>query len=267
MDAGGENLPMNDPRIIPCLDLREGRVVKGVQFSGLRDAGDPLERALHYAREGAAELFLLDIAATSAGRPLICNLLREISAATGLALTVGGGINSTAVIKEMLQSGAARVSMGSAVLESPALIEEGTALFGRSAIVVSIDARKADVRQPGEKPRWEVYRGGGRHRTGRDAVEWACEAEQRGAGEILLNSMDADGTLQGYDLALLKAVTGAVSIPVIASGGAGRLEHLWQAFTTGGANAVLAASILHDGRFTIGEIRHYLAEKNSGKEK
>lgn len=267
MDAGGENFPMNSPRIIPCLDLREGRIVKGVQFSGLRDAGDPLERAFFYAREGAEELFLLDIAATAAGRPLICNLISVISATTGLALTVGGGVNSTAVIEEMLKSGAARVSLGSAALENPDLIKEGAALFGRSAIVVSIDARRADARQPGEKPRWEVYRGGGRHPTGRDAVEWACEVEQRSAGEILLNSMDADGTLQGYDLALLKAVTGAVSIPVIASGGAGELEHLWKALTTGGADAVLAASILHDGRFTIGEIKRYLARKNSGKEK
>ena len=262
MNARGRNLPMNTPRIIPCLDLREGRVVKGVQFSGLRDAGDPLERALYYAREGAGELFLLDIAASPESRILTCNLLRKISAATEIPLTVGGGINSAAVIEEMLHSGAARVSIGSAALENPGLIDEGARLFGSNAIVISIDARKISaVPPPGKKCRWEVYRGGGRHPTGRDAVEWSREATQRGAGEILLNSMDADGTLQGYDLALLEAITGAVSIPVIASGGAGKLEHLFEALTTGGAAAVLAASILHDGKFTIGEIRSYLAEK------
>ncbi|MDI9457014.1 MAG: imidazole glycerol phosphate synthase subunit HisF [Bacillota bacterium] len=252
---------MNSPRIIPCLDLREGRVVTGVQFSSLRDAGDPVERAIFYAREGADELFLLDIAASPASRPLTFSLIRKISTTAGIPLTVGGGIDRTDIIDEMLQNGASKVSISSAALENPTLIEEGARLFGRRRIVVAIDARRLAPAQPGEKPRWEVYSRGGRHPTGRDAVEWAREAEQLGAGEILLTSMDADGTLQGYDLALLTAVTGAISIPVIASGGAGKLEHLYEALTKGGADAVLAASILHNNNFSIREIKEFLAAK------
>lgn len=251
---------MHSPRIIPCLDLLDGRVVTGVQFAGLRDSGDPLERAVFYAGEGAGELFLLDIAASPERRPLTCDLIRRITAAVGIPLTVGGGIDSLAVIEELLHSGAARVSIGSAALKDPALIGEGVRRFGSRRLVVSIDARRTAV-PPGETPRWEVYSGGGRRPSGRDAVRWAQEVEGLGAGEILLTSMDADGTRQGYDLALLGAVTGAVSIPVIASGGAGRLEHLLEAFTIGGAQAVLAASILHDGNCSIGEMRSFLAEK------
>lgn len=251
---------MGSPRIIPCLDLRDGRVVTGIQFSGLRDAGDPLERALFYAREGAAELFLLDIAASPASRSLTRALIREISSATDLSLTVGGGIDSVEVIEAMLQSGAGRVSLGSAALDNPSLIGEGARLFGGAHLVVAIDAR-GSVPAPGNQPRWEVYSGGGRRATGRNAVEWAAEVERRGAGEILLTSMNTDGTQQGYDLALLKTVTAAVSLPVIASGGAGHPEHLFEALTSGGADAVLAASILHDGNYSIGEIRAFLAGK------
>lgn len=252
---------MKSPRIIPCLDLREGRVVTGVQFSSLRDAGDPVERAAYYAREGADELFLLDIAASPASRPLTLGLVQKISATAGISLAVGGGIDQTAVMGKMLQHGASKVSINSAALENPALIEEGARLFGSSCIVVAIDARRITPALPKEKPRWEVYSRGGRRPAGRDAVGWARDAEQLGAGEILLTSMDADGTLQGYDMALLAAVTGAVSIPVIASGGAGKLEHLFEALTSGGADAVLAASILHDGNFSIREIRQFLAAK------
>ncbi len=252
---------MRHHRIIPCLDLREGRVVKGVQFADLRDAGDPVERAALYAREGADELFLLDIAATARSRPVTRELIGKISA-TGIPLTVGGGINSAAVIDEMLRGGADKVSIGSAALENPALIEESAKRFGSKRIVVAIDTRRANLEHPpGSELCWEVYSGGGRHPTGRDAAGWAREVELLGAGEILLTSMDADGTLAGYDLALLKRVTGAVSIPVIASGGAGRLEHLYEALTEGRADAVLAASILHRGRYSIGEIKAFLASR------
>lgn len=249
---------MRHHRIIPCLDLREGRVVKGVQFSNLRDAGDPVERSALYAREGADELFLLDITATAKSRPVTLELIGKISASTRIPLTVGGGINSAAVIDEMLQRGAAKVSIGSAALENPALIEESAKFFGSSRIVVAIDVRQTNPEHPGSGPYWEVYSGGGRRPTGRDAAGWAREAELLGAGEILLTSMDADGTREGYDLALLKKVTGTVSIPVIASGGAGRLEHLYEALTDGGADAVLAASILHQGRYSISEIKAFL---------
>lgn len=252
---------MSYHRIIPCLDLREGRVVKGVQFADLQDAGDPVTRAAFYAREGADELFLLDIAATAKSRPIIQGLIRNISAAIKIPLTVGGGINSTAVIDEMLQGGASKVSIGSAALENPTLIEEGARLFGRHRIVVAIDARRTKPQPSPAAPCWEVYSGGGRRPTGRDAAGWAREAELLGAGEILLTSMDTDGTLKGYDLALLKAVADTVSIPVIASGGAGRLEHLYEALTEGRADAVLAASILHQGRYSISEIKAFLAAK------
>lgn len=254
-------MPMNSPRIIPCLDLRAGRVVKGVQFTGLIDSGDPLERALSYLREGAEELFLLDIAVTPESRRLTCDLLRKISAEGGVSLTVGGGINSASAAHRMLQCGARRVSLGSAALDNPALIEEGARLFGSERLVVSIDARSTAPVLPGDNPRWEVYSGGGRRPTGRDAVEWACEVEQRGAGEILLTSMDADGTRQGYDLPLLRAVTGVTSLPVIASGGAGTLEHLFEALSAGGAAAVLVASILHQNNFSIREIKDFLARR------
>ncbi len=257
----GRCVQMSYPRIIPCLDLREGRVVTGIQFSQLRDAGDPLELASFYAREGADELFLLDIAATPASRPLTCSLIRDISSATDLCLTVGGGIDSAAVIEEMLKSGAHRVSLGSAALDNPSLIEEGARLFGSRHLVVAIDARRTAPAQPEKNARYEVYKGGGRRPTGRDAVEWAAEVERRGAAEILLTSMNTDGTRQGYDLALLKAVTAAVTLPVIASGGAGRPEHLFDALTAGGADAVLAASILHDGNYSIRGIRAFLAGK------
>lgn len=248
-------------RIIPCLDLRDGRVVKGVQFLDLRDAGDPVELAALYARQGADEIFLLDIAATAKSRAVTLELIERISSSAGIPITVGGGINSAAAIDEMLQRGADKVSIGSAGLECPAFIEESAKLFGSSRIVVAIDACRSNSKLPRANKRWEVYSGGGRHPTGRDAAGWAREAELLGAGEILLTSIDADGTLSGYDLALLKKVTGAVSVPVIASGGAGKPEHLYEALTEGGADAVLAASILHRDRYSIGDIKAFLASR------
>ncbi len=254
---------MHHHRIIPCLDLHEGRIVKGVQFSNLQDAGDPIERAALYAREGADELFLLDIAALGKNRRLTLKLVESITtAAPGLPVTVGGGIDRTAVMEEMLQWGATKVSIGSAALENPALLAEGARLFGSSRIVVAIDTRRSPPDNGGSEPRWEVYSRGGRQPTGRDAALWAREAEQLGAGEILLTSMDADGTGEGYDLALLKMVTGGLSIPVIASGGAGTLEHLYKALAEGGADAVLIASMLHQDRCSIGEIKRFLKARS-----
>ena len=254
-------MPMISPRIIPCLDLRAGRVVTGVQFTGLRDAGDPLELARFYLREGAAEIFLLDIAASPGSRALTGNLVQKIWETDEVSLTVGGGIDSADTAGQMLQCGAARVSLGSAALDNPPLIDELARLFGSERIVAAIDARSASPESAGPQRRWEVYSGGGRDPTGRDAVEWAREVEQRGAGEILLTSMDTDGTRQGYNLPLLQAVTAAISLPVIASGGAGKLEHLFEALSTGGADAVLAASILHENRFTIPEIKDFLVRR------
>lgn len=252
---------MHHHRIIPCLDLLKGRIVKGVQFSNLQDAGDPVERAVLYAREGADELFLLEIAASAINRPVTLELIETLSASTVIPITVGGGINSLAMIDETLQCGANKVSIGSAALKDPALIEESAKRFGSSRIVVAVDARRVKSEQAGLEHCWEVFSGGGRLPTGRSASEWTREVEQRGAGEILLTSMDADGTCTGYDLALLKNVTGIVAIPVIASGGAGRLEHLYDALTGGGADAVLLASILHQGCYSISEIKSFLGAR------
>lgn len=248
-------------RIIPCLDVRNGRVVKGTRFVGLRDAGDPVERASFYDRSGADELVFLDITASAEGRRPMLEAVRRTAAAVSIPLTVGGGIDSVEAMRALLQSGADKVSVNTAALENPALIREGAERFGSRRIVAAVDARRVETGAPGAPPRWEVYSHGGRHPTGRDVVRWAAEVEQLGAGEILLTSMDADGTRGGYDIELLAAVTGAVSIPVIASGGAGTLEHLFEALTAGGAHAVLAASILHYGTYTIAEIKQYLAQK------
>ncbi len=250
-------------RIIPCLDIRDGRVVKGVHFRGLRDAGDPIARACFYDREGADELVLLHISPPSGDRRATIEIVRRIAGAISIPLTAGGGIGSVENMRELIDAGANKVSVGTAALENPALIRSGSDCFGGRRIVAAIDAcrrseTKAD-RPAGKEPRWEVYSHGGRHPTGRDAVAWAMELEVLGAGEILLTSIDADGTGDGYDLELLAAVTGKVSIPVIASGGAGKLEHLAEALTAGGADAVLAASILHDGFFSITQIKTYLA--------
>ncbi len=248
-------------RIIPCLDVRDGRVVKGTRFINLRDAGDPVERADFYNREGADEIVFLDITASVEKRRAIIDVVEKTAEVVFIPLTVGGGIDSVDFMQELLNSGADKVSLNTAALKDPALIQAGAERFGSQCLVVAIDARRSEQTEAGGSSSWEVYSHGGRTPTGRDAVEWAKEAEKLGACEILLTSMDADGTLDGYDTALLSAVADAVSIPVIASGGAGTLEHLYEALTEGKAHAVLAASILHYGTYSIAEIKGYLSQK------
>lgn len=238
--------------------MQNGRVVKGTRFLNLRDTGDPVELAAFYDREGADELVFLDITASSEGRQAIVSTVRRTAEKLFIPLTVGGGIDSVQFMRELLQNGADKVSVNTAALKNPALIRAGADCFGSQCIIVAIDARRTDAAADND-PHWEVYSHGGRRTTGRDALHWAVEVEKLGAGEILLTSMDADGTLNGYDLALLAAVTGAVSIPVIASGGAGTLEHLYEALTAGRAHAVLAASILHFGTYSIRDIKEYLS--------
>ncbi|HXG16559.1 MAG TPA: imidazole glycerol phosphate synthase subunit HisF [Calidithermus sp.] len=242
-------------RIIPCLDVTAGRVVKGVRFVDLRDAGDPVEAALAYDAQGADELVFLDITASHEGREIMLDVVRRTAEGIYMPLTVGGGVRSVDDVRRLLRAGADKVSLNTAALDRPALIREAAERFGSQCIVVAIDAR----REPGPGPtRWGVYTHGGRRPTGRDAVAWAQEAAALGAGEILLTSMDRDGTKDGYDLELTRAVTAAVEVPVIASGGAGTLEHLWEGLVEGGADAVLAASIFHFGLHTISEAKAYL---------
>ncbi len=246
-------------RIIPCLDVRDGRVVKGTRFVNLRDAGDPVELAGFYSSEGADELVFLDITASLEGRRAIVDAVSKAADAVFIPLTVGGGIDSPEFMQELLQSGADKVSLNTAALKNPALIKTGAERFGSQCIVAAIDARRVKNTSGSRPQKWEVYSHGGRTPTGRNVVEWAREVEELGAGEILLTSMDADGTQDGYDTELLAAVTEAVEIPVIASGGAGSLEHLYEALTIGNAHAVLAASILHYGTYSIAEIKDYLS--------
>ncbi len=250
-------------RIIPCLDVRDGRVVKGTRFLNLKDAGDPVEMAAFYNNEGADELVFLDITASVEKRRAIVDVVEKTADAVFIPLTVGGGIDNVEFMQELLNAGADKISLNTAALKNPGLIREGAQQFGSQCIVVAIDARRNKQKSvpSDEIPQWEVYSYGGRTPTGRDVVEWAIEAERLGAGEILLTSMDADGTLDGYDTELLSVVTEAVEIPVIASGGAGNLDHLYEALTTGKAHAVLAASILHYGTYRIMDIKDYLASK------
>lgn len=241
-------------RIIPCLDVHAGRVVKGVNFVNLVDAGDPVEQAKAYETQGADELVFLDITASSDKRAIMLDVVERTASQCFMPLTVGGGLRTVEDIRKMLNAGADKVSLNTAAILNPDLVSEASAKFGNQCIVVAIDAKKeADGK-------WNVYTHGGRNRTELDAVEWAKEAERRGAGEILLTSMDADGTKDGYDIALTKAVSDAVSIPVIASGGAGKLEHLVDVVKNGGANAVLAASIFHFGTYTITQAKKALQE-------
>ena len=240
-------------RIIPCLDIKDGRVVKGVNFVNLRDAGDPVEQARIYDRAGADELVFLDITATSEARKTVAELARRVADEVFIPFTIGGGLRALDDIRTLLRAGADKVSLNSAAVRGPELITRGAELAGSQAIVIAIDAKRT---QPS---RWEVYVSGGRTPTGLDAIEWACEAEQRGAGEILLTSMDADGTKNGFDLELTRAVAEAVNIPVIASGGAGRLEHFLEAVTIGKAEAALAASLFHYRELTIANVKDYLA--------
>ena len=241
-------------RVIPCLDVNRGRVVKGVNFVGLRDAGDPVELAARYDREGADELVFLDITASHEGRGTIVELARRTAEEVFIPFTIGGGLRSEEDIREMLAAGADKVSLNSAAVRDPELISRGSDRFGAQCIVVAIDAKR---RAGGDG--WEVFLNGGRLATGREAVAWAAEAAVRGAGELLVTSMDRDGTQDGFDVELLAAVAEAAPVPVIASGGAGRLEHFAAAVAEGRADAVLAASVFHDGVYSIAQVKEAMA--------
>ncbi|NUZ06659.1 imidazole glycerol phosphate synthase subunit HisF [Piscinibacter koreensis] len=241
-------------RIIPCLDVTAGRVVKGVNFVELRDAGDPVEIAARYNEQGADELTFLDITATSDGRDVILHIIEAVASQVFIPLTVGGGVRTVADVRRLLNAGADKVSFNSAAVANPQVIFDSAARYGSQAIVVAIDAKR---RANGDG--WDVYTRGGRTNTGLDAVEWATRMAAAGAGELLLTSMDRDGTRSGFDLALTRAVSDAVPVPVIASGGVGALEHLSEGIRVGGADAVLAASIFHYGEFTVGQAKALLA--------
>ena len=246
---------MHTKRIIPCLDVKGGRVVKGTNFVGLRDAGDPVELAATYDLEGADELVFLDITASVEERKAMLDVINKTAGEVFMPLTVGGGISTVDDIRNALRAGADKTSVNSAAVKNPQLIAEGAKLFGSQCIVLAIDARRC-----GEN-KWEVYVHGGRTPTGIDAVEWAKQGVALGAGEILLTSMDADGTKNGYDIPLTKAVSEAVNVPVIASGGAGKLEDFYEVLAEGGADAVLAASVFHYKTFTIQQVKEYLSDR------
>ena len=245
-------------RLIPCLDVANGRVVKGVNFINLRDAGDPVELACLYSDEGADELVFLDIKATFENRKTLIDLVSRTAKTVKIPFTVGGGIKSIDSINDLLRAGADKVSLNSSAVNNPGLIQDSSAKFGSQCIVIAIDARK----NFNQDNKWEVYINGGRINTGIDVISWSKKVEELGAGEILLTSMDGDGTQKGYDLELNRSVSEAVKIPVIASGGAGSLNDIYEVFTEGGASAALLASLLHDKILTIKEIKSYLIEKN-----
>ena len=242
-------------RVIPCLDVKDGRVVKGVKFVELKDAGDPVECAIAYDKDKADELVFLDITASHENRRTVIEMVERVAESIYIPFTVGGGISDLETIRDLLAGGCDKVSLNTAVINDSELVTRASGRFGSQCIVVAIDCRRND------RGGWTVYTHGGRKATGLDAVDWAAKVEELGAGEILLTSMDADGTKDGYDLPLLKAVCNRVRIPVIASGGAGELEHLYQAFAEANADAVLAASIFHYGTFTVSQAKKYLAEK------
>jgi cyclase len=245
-------------RIIPCLDVDNGRVVKGVQFVDIRDAGDPVEIAKRYDEQGADELTFLDITASHEDRDTMVHVVEEVAGQVFIPLTVGGGIRSVDDIRRMLNAGADKVAINTAAVNRPEFVKEAAEKFGAQCIVVAIDAKR--VSGEGEPPRWEIFTHGGRKPTGIDAIAWAQKMVAFGAGEILLTSMDRDGTKQGFDLELTRAICDAVSVPVIASGGVGNLRHLAEGVTQGGADAVLAASIFHFGEYTIAEAKRAMAE-------
>ena len=249
-------------RIIPCLDVTGGRVVKGVNFVELRDAGDPVEIAARYNDQGADELTFLDITATSDGRDLILHIIEAVASQVFIPLTVGGGVRVVEDVRRLLNAGADKVSFNSAAIANPQVIEDASAKYGAQCIVVAIDANRRNAEDAATRGAgWDVYSHGGRKNTGLDAVAWATEMARRGAGEILLTSMDRDGTKSGFDLALTRAVSDAISVPVIASGGVGTLEHLADGVQQGGADAVLAASIFHYGEFTVAEAKACMAAR------
>lgn len=243
-------------RIIPCLDVKDGRVVKGINFVNLRDAGDPIECGLRYSEEGADELVFLDITASSDRRNIVAEMVRRVADSMNLPFTVGGGLRTVGDIQEILRSGADKVTINTSAIEDPRLIQESAERFGTQCIVVAIDAR----RESGSGSA-KVYTHGGRHRTELEAVEWAQKVAELGAGEIMLTSMDADGTKSGYDIELTRRVATSVRIPVIASGGAGNMQHLYEGLTAGSASAVLAASIFHFREITIADAKTYLRER------
>ncbi len=243
-------------RIIPCLDVHAGRVVKGINFVNLRDAGDPVETAAAYDRAGADELVFLDITASSDARETVADMVRKVAEQVFIPFTVGGGIRTVEDFRNILREGADKVSVNSAAIDDPSLISEAALKFGSQCVVVAIDARR---REDGSG--WNVYKHGGRIDTGKDAVEWAVKACQAGAGELLLTSMDCDGTKAGYDIELTRIISENVDIPVIASGGAGKKEHFYEAFSEGGADAALAASLFHFNELGIAELKDYLADR------
>ena len=249
-------------RIIPCLDVTGGRVVKGVNFLELRDAGDPVEIAARYNAQGADELTFLDITATSDGRDLILPIIEAVASQVFIPLTVGGGVRTVEDVRRLLNAGADKTSFNSAAIANPAVIDEVSHRYGAQCIVVAIDAKRRTAADAAERgPGWDVYSHGGRKNTGLDVVRWAAEMARRGAGEILLTSMDRDGTKSGFDLELTRAVSDAVGVPVIASGGVGNLDHLADGVQAGGADAVLAASIFHYGDHTVGEAKALMAAR------
>ena len=247
-------------RIIPCLDVKDGRVVKGVNFVNLRDAGDAVENALFYDKEGADELVFLDITASYEKRKTTIKLANKVAESIFLPFTVGGGISTIGDIRNLLNAGCDKISINTVAVKRPAFIKESSKRFGSQCIVVAMDVRCKDKTK--DKEKWEVYINGGRTPTGLDAIQWARKAENLGAGEILLTSMDYDGTREGYDIELTRRISESVKIPVIASGGAGNLEHLYEALTVGKADAVLAASIFHFRTYSVGEAKDYLRKKN-----
>jgi cyclase len=256
-------------RIIPCLDVTDGRVVKGINFVALRDAGDPVEIAARYNEQGADELTFLDITATSDGRDLILPIIEAVAAQVFIPLTVGGGVRTVDDVRRLLNAGADKTSFNSAAIANPQVIVDASQKYGSQCIVVAIDAKKRsahdearlDANGQAAGAGWDVYSHGGRKNTGLDAVQWATKMAELGAGEILLTSMDRDGTKSGFDLALTRAVSDAVSVPVIASGGVGSLAHLADGIQIGGADAVLAASIFHYGEYSVQQAKHFMAER------
>ncbi|AXQ27256.1 imidazole glycerol phosphate synthase subunit HisF [Solimonas sp. K1W22B-7] len=246
-------------RIIPCLDIDRGRVVKGIKFEDVQDAGDPVEVARKYDAQGADELVFLDITASVDDRPTLFQTVEAVARQIYIPLTVGGGVRSCADVRALLSAGADKVSINTSAVENPDFVTEAGDRYGVQCIVVAIDAKRVSKKK--EPPRWEVFTHGGRRATGLDAIEWAKTMVRKGAGELLVTSIDRDGTKSGYDNELLRAISAAVSVPLIASGGVGDLEHLHQGFVAGGADAVLAASIFHQGTYTVGEAKKYLADK------